>query len=242
MKINKKILIISLLVIATIALILVIIALALRQDTTPETETASQVTTSTQSINEQDSDSTTATPDLQPPTNYSEEITDPLELLIVNTPYRTEHFDVELMPNNQTSFVVTIYSQTGNAQEFASYKNEALAWIQGFRADPASFNLIYIVAEDSYDIEDALPLPQTASEKLASQTPFYANHFSITHNPQNNSFEITLYGIYNHEWQREQYLKDLASYKEEALLWIESQDVDPSQITIQYIPEEAKDL
>ena len=80
------------------------------------------------------------------------------------------------------------------------------------------------------------------TEKLMVKTPFYSEHFSIVYDRKSDGFIVTLYAIYNHEWQREQYLKDLAFYKEEALLWIGSKDVDANQIKIQYIPEEAKDM
>jgi hypothetical protein len=92
------------------------------------------------------------------------------------------------------------------------------------------------------DETDSIEGADNDTEKLMLHTPLYAEDFSIIFNYSSKSFTVTLLAIYNYDWQREQYLKDLAAYKEEALLWIESKNVDASQIKIQYIPEEAEDM
>jgi hypothetical protein len=90
---------------------------------------------------------------------------------------------------------------------------------------------------EAIDETQGIEGPNNDAEKLMGEMPFFSEHFSVEYVGADNSFIVKLYAICNHEWQYEQYRKDLTFYKEEALYWIASKGADPNKLKIQYLPE-----
>ncbi len=89
------------------------------------------------------------------------------------------------------------------------------------------------------EVEKFLP---DSSQPLSRILPRFTEHYSIEYNSSEKIYQITLYAILNHEWQYEQYKKDLAQYKKEALGWIAQQGVNIYDLPLEYNPPEAKDM
>lgn len=84
--------------------------------------------------------------------------------------------------------------------------------------------------------------PITPLELLMGYTPYYTAHFSVRYLPEKEALEVTLYAIYNRPEQYQWFIEQLKQYKQEALAWIEQFGINPQELNIIYIPEEAKDL
>lgn len=90
--------------------------------------------------------------------------------------------------------------------------------------------------QDALDKNDNLP-------KLALTLPKETLDYRIdyTQAGDNNQYvyTITLYAVINGPQDRPQYEQELKQYKQEALDYIKSQNIDPSTLTINYVPSEA---
>jgi len=71
--------------------------------------------------------------------------------------------------------------------------------------------------------------------------PTTNNHFSIQQVAP-AAYSVELYAIINNPSQYEQYVADLAAYKQEALEYMTNAGVDTSQVDITYTPSEAEEL
>lgn len=95
------------------------------------------------------------------------------------------------------------------------------------------------IARPAEETEEELITPL---DELIGQTPFYSPNFSIRYLPEERALEVTLYAIYNRPEQYQWFIEQLKQYKPEALAWIEQFGVNPKELNIIYIPEEAKNL
>ncbi len=85
-------------------------------------------------------------------------------------------------------------------------------------------------------------LGESNVDNLLDNVPYFTEDFSVEYKADSQKFIITLYPIINHDWQKDQYLSDLKTFKYEALEWISQFGVNIYDINIEYVPEEAKDL
>ncbi len=88
-----------------------------------------------------------------------------------------------------------------------------------------------------------------AKYPLAEFLPHRTDHYKIEGPDEDDSYTIILYAIFNAgingppiEEQEKVYKEELRNYKNEALEWIISKDIDPNSLKLQWIPKEAKDL
>lgn len=86
-------------------------------------------------------------------------------------------------------------------------------------------------------IEDSNPLLQS----LPQENLDYKISYSVN-SDQSVTYTITLYATQNRPDQFDRYMAQLKQYKQEALDFIRSKGEDPTKLTIQYDPPDAKDL
>jgi hypothetical protein len=86
------------------------------------------------------------------------------------------------------------------------------------------------------------PPPDLAAvPELDAIFPVENAHYKIS-KISDNEYTIVLNAIFNSPSQRASYLEDLRSYKSEALGYLASREIVPSDIIVNYVPEEARDL
>lgn len=97
-----------------------------------------------------------------------------------------------------------------------------------------------ITRQVSYDLDKKLyneedpTLPK--SIPLYSVLPFADAHFSIELPDENGDYTVTLYAILNRPDQLASYNEQLTAYGQEALAWIKSKGVDPTQLKLKWLP------